>query len=63
MALGIGAVTAVFTLVDGVLVSPLPFDQPEDLVAIELLAVAIAATWIPVSRVASVEPTEALRTE
>lgn len=34
LALGIGAVTAVFTLVDGVLLSPLPFDEPEKLVSI-----------------------------
>jgi putative ABC transport system permease protein len=32
LALGIGANTAVFTLVDGVLLSPLPFDHPEELV-------------------------------
>lgn len=35
LALGIGANTAVFTLVDGVLLSPLPFDGADDLIAIE----------------------------
>jgi len=35
LALGIGANTAVFTLVDGVLLSPLPFDDPEQLIAIQ----------------------------
>jgi putative ABC transport system permease protein len=35
LALGIGANTAVFTLVDGVLLSPLPFDEANDLVALE----------------------------
>ncbi len=34
LALGIGANTAVFTLVDGVLLSPLPFDSADELVAI-----------------------------
>jgi len=37
LALGIGANTAVFTIVDGVLLSPLPFDRPERLLAIEHL--------------------------
>ena len=37
LALGIGANTAVFTLVDGVLLSPLPFDDPGELVSIEHL--------------------------
>lgn len=35
LALGIGANTAVFTLVDGVLLKPLPFEEPEQLVALE----------------------------
>jgi predicted permease len=35
LALGIGANTAVFTLVDGVLISPLAFDDPEQLIAIQ----------------------------
>jgi hypothetical protein len=37
LALGIGANTAVFTLVDGVLLSPLPFDRSEQLVSISHL--------------------------
>jgi predicted permease len=32
LALGIGAATAVFTLVDAVLIQPLPFPEPEELV-------------------------------
>jgi predicted permease len=37
LALGIGANTAVFTLVDGVLLSPLPFDEPDELIALNHL--------------------------
>ena len=37
LALGIGANTAVFTLVDGVLLSPLPFDASEELISLEHL--------------------------
>ena len=37
LALGIGANTAVFTLVDGVLLQPLPFDEADQLVSLEHL--------------------------
>ena len=37
LALGIGANTAVFTLVDGVLIRPLPFQEPERLVSLQHL--------------------------
>ena len=37
LALGIGANTAVFTLVDGVLIKPLPFPQPDRLLSIRHL--------------------------
>lgn len=37
LALGIGATTAVFTLIDGVLLAPLPYDRPEELVELREL--------------------------
>ena len=37
LSLGIGATTAVFTLLDGVLLSPLPFDEPDRLVRVDHL--------------------------
>ena len=38
LAFGIGATTAIFTLVDGILLRPLPFPDPERLIAISTLA-------------------------
>ena len=34
LALGIGVVAAIFTVVNGVLLKPLPFEDPEELVAV-----------------------------
>jgi putative ABC transport system permease protein len=39
LALGIGATTSIFSLVDGILLSPLPFPQADRLVAIDTLEV------------------------
>ena len=48
LALGIGASTAVFTLVDGVLLKSLPFPAPERLVSIQHLGRG-GADQLPVS--------------
>jgi predicted permease len=46
LALGIGANTTVFSLVHGVLLKPLPFDRPEELVWVAERSQSGSANWV-----------------
>lgn len=49
LAIGIGGTTALFSFVDGVLLKPLPFHQPDRLVGVWLTSPAWGMTWLNVT--------------
>ncbi len=61
LALGIGAATAVYSVVDGVLLEPLPYDHPRELVSIFHAAPGLDVDRIPDARATHLVYQEASR--
>jgi len=49
LAIGVGANTAIFSVIEGILLKPLPYSQPESLVAVRLTAPGMNLYDVPLS--------------
>jgi hypothetical protein len=49
LAIGVGANTAIFSVIEGILLKPLPYSQAESLVAVRLMAPGMNLYDVPIS--------------
>ncbi|HEY4596573.1 MAG TPA: hypothetical protein VIJ02_09260 [Thermoanaerobaculia bacterium] len=63
LGLGIGANTAIFSLLDAVVLRLLPYPDPGRMAPLVLGLIALLACYLPARRAAEVEPAVTLRAE